>query len=125
MPQWNELQVPQKHLVLEWIKEAIDSGMKKQITLKAYGAFVAVLNGKRENFDVSEIWQELPPSTREHFDHASDILLGIEEDIDELEELMENEADEVLEPAEVLESDDPGKDVFPVENINVSEERTK
>lgn len=98
---YEELDEERRLLVLRWAQEAIDMGMKKQIQTRAYAAFVECLNGKRETYEMEQIWKELPESTRNHFQHASGILLDIEAEIDEIEDDLlddENNDAETLDP---------------------------
>jgi hypothetical protein len=110
LPKWEDLELEQQLLVLNWARDSIDAGMKQQIQARSYTAFVQALNGKRETFDMSQIWAELPETTRAHFDHASEILLGLEEAISAIEEDFEGvEEEEKKEPSfnpEVIEVED-------------------
>lgn len=101
---YKELDEEQKIVVLEWAVESIDKGMKQQLQSRAYAAFVACINGKRESFDMGEIWAELPETTRNHFDHASGILLDLKAEIDELCEQID---DGETEPEDNPENTDP------------------
>jgi hypothetical protein len=79
--------------------------MKQQIQARAYAAFVQVLNGKRETFDLSQVWAELPETTRAHFDHASNILLSIDEAINLIEESFEEPEEQPTEPEPAADPD--------------------
>jgi len=112
LPNWEDLNLDQQLLVLNWARDAIDSGMKKQVEMRVYQAFVQVINGKRETFDLSQVWLELPTNTRQHFEHAAEILLSIDDAIALIEESFDDEDED--EPPQIEEK---AEKVPPVEVV--------
>lgn len=100
-PTYDELDGVDRHLLLSWIRESIHQGMKKQIMHHAYRAFVHALHSD-EPFDPHKVWDLIPGSSRQHFEHAADILAGIESDMEEIEDGLEEAAreGEELEPSQ-------------------------
>jgi hypothetical protein len=107
LPKLEDLEVEKRLLVYGWARDAIDSGMKQQIAKKSYTAFVTALHGGTQ-FSMDHIWEGLAISTKEHFEHASDIMLHLDDEIETLEDLLEHEEDETNEDRPV--PDDPFKD---------------
>ena len=110
---YEDLDLEQRLLVLEWALDGIDSGMKKMIQDRSHATFVACLHGKKAEFSIEDIWSNLPESTREHFNHASSIVLDLKAQIDELVDEIDSEDDDqplMSKPAqidpEVLQNDD-------------------
>ena len=112
LPKFEDLEIEKKLLVLGWARDSIDSGMKQQVSKKSYQAFVTALHSNTP-FSMADIWDSLPESTRDHFEHASDIMLHLDDEIDKFEDYLERESDESDPDPGV--DDDPFKDV-PDEN---------
>lgn len=102
LPKLEDLEVEKRLLVYGWARDSIDSGMKQMISKKSYAAFVTALHGGTQ-FSMDHIWEGLPVSTREHFEHASDIMLHLDDEIENLEDLLEHEENETNEDPPVPE----------------------
>ena len=98
--QWEDLDIEQKLIVLGWIREVLNTGMKRTVQSKAYAKFTQVVNGKVDCFDYAEIWSELPETTTQHFQHEAGILLDLDAEIISLEDQLEEEEKESETPIE-------------------------
>lgn len=89
IPKFTDLEKEDRLLVLTWMRDAIHEGMKKTITAKTYVAFVHALN-KGTDFDPAAVWETVPEQSRDHFEHAADILAQLESDIEFIEDSIES-----------------------------------
>ncbi len=117
IPKFKELAIEDRLLVLEWMRDAIHGGMKKTITSKTYAAFVHALN-KGSTFNPEEIWETIHPQSREHFQHAAEILAELESDIEYCQDTIDA-TDETVEndPFDDESGDQPDPDVDGVAQV--------
>lgn len=94
IPKFMDLAIEDRLLVLTWMRDALHNGMKKTITGKTYAGFVTALNGGAK-FDPEAIWETIPEPSRDHFEHAADILAQLDSDIEFCEDTIEAGEDTV------------------------------
>lgn len=86
--QLNELHPEERILVLGWMRESIENGIKPLVHVKAYKLFCVALR-ENQSFDPDVVWDILQPHQKEHFRRSAAAL----DLLDELIEAAEIEAD--------------------------------
>jgi len=90
---WDDLPPQDKLVVLYWIKEAIDAGVKKMVLGTTYRQFAAAVS-RGLDFSPAQVWNALPDRTTDHFQHSRVFMDEVDEMIDELEAELDDEEDE-------------------------------